>query len=365
MIMLLLTEIKSDIIANDTKQDKCFDNSGLDKYFNYEEECSLNIEGEISINNDQKIYTNDKIPDGLVSYYSFDYKRLIDEVGKNHPQHILSEITFTPGVAGIGQALLFDNKLNNNKTKLKIDFITEITQIFTYSFWIFLFPFKENDAEVRILQRGENSIINDKTIYQNLPGFYMNTKTSKLNFLLNTIQDLGESPGSKLETVGGLIVNSWTNIHLIKDLKSIKIILNGMLDSEAKLPNLLNINHQTVNSLFIGNNVLNFMFDELRVYNKVVNFDFIQASVSSFFSSVSYLYQFSLGCSNCSLENANKICSEPRSLCSSLELHLGGYLLGKSVGWIVKGTRVWSKESYDKKDSYQDLVGLGICCCDG
>lgn len=341
-------------------------NTILPGIFSSEIECSLNLETTITFNEGKRTLTSDNHPKELQSYWSFDYKRIVDEAGGKN--HAINNASFASGLDGNGNSLFFSP--NNNIDSVTIPLNQGLSDgEFTYSFWFYLVAIPTNqvsDNEVVILQRGKDIISPtnpSSSIFQRYPAIYLNKKTQKLSVYYSTIKDLSSTQGEKLLSNGRIIPNQWVNITLTRSTSNkMTLYLNGLKDKEI-VTEVQYLNPKLENYLTIGNNSLTFYLDELKLFNKEIDIDFIQASVSGFLSNVSYLSQYSLGCVSCSLEEANLQCTNKnKQICSSLELHLGGYHLARSIGWLYKGVRLWSKEALNNSEALKSKVGLCICC---
>lgn len=120
--------------------------------------------------------------------------------------------------------------------------------------------------------------------------------------------------------------------------------------------------------LYIGNvpwfksNVLfPFLIDELRYYNIALDKDYIQAEASPILGGIEPSY-IEIGCLNCSLRKAANICHEGYRLCTSIELHTGGYQIARSLGLITSDTNIWTNNALNDLEKYESMKGLGLCC---
>lgn len=361
-------DIKNDNFFRQNLDDinsECIDNNGLPLKFS-REECSISLESTICLGNNNRVILNDNYPDNLISYWSFDNKRIVDEsVGKNHSNQILNFHGFAPGVNGIGNSLEVNNVQKNTDYFLKTEMNDKINNKFTYNFWFYVISADSNKFNNRILQRGSDVIENYQKRNQRLPAIFFNSKNNGILIYLNTFNEQDDKDGEVLISNGGASYKRWINITLIKSEMSMTLLLNGSIDNEIRLtsgifePDSLILD----NSLYIGSQKFYFFIDELKYFNREIDIDYIQASVSSVFPGISYLYQYSLGCINCNFQVAKNVCKEKTKVCSSLEMHLGGYQLANSVNWLKNGMPIWSKEYFANNDeSKVDIKGLVLCC---
>ena len=129
-----------------------------------------------------------------------------------------------------------------------------------------------------------------------------------------------------------------------------------------------NNNNNNNISLFIGNipwlkEQCNFphLIDEVKIYSSALEKDFIQAESSNILGGIEPNY-LQIGCIDCTIDDAEKSCNEGYKLCTSLELHAGGYQIARGLGLIQWDTHIWAHSALDNKDDYKDLKGLGLCC---
>ena len=128
--------------------------------------------------------------------------------------------------------------------------------------------------------------------------------------------------------------------------KLLSLLINGVLDSQIKtvgtLFTLFKVGNIMPNNMpfFIGNtpwhkedcNVAS-MIDDLRVYDKVIELDFIQAESQLALSGVEPSF-ITFGCSDCDILTASTSCQLNYHLCTSIELYTGGYQVARILGWV-------------------------------
>ena len=141
--------------------------------------------------------------------------------------------------------------------------------------------------------------------------------------------------------------------------------MNGILDTEAILQGGYQENKSP---LYIGNAPwmssqceFPFLMDELRYYSKALEEDYIQAEAAPALGGISPNF-LKLGCSDCGIDEANSKCVNGYRLCTSIELHTGGYQIARSLGLLSWDTHIWTHSALDNKKDYMSLKGLGLCC---
>ena len=313
--------------------------------FTIEEECDLITEGPITIDSDRILLPSPLI-EGLLFYYSFDLNLPLDQSGRNN--HPIGKVK--PGfcLGGNGNSALFDEgnflqvDTNNNNDFSFNDF--------TVTFWFYLLDFNEIEDKCPIFYKG-----NDK---ESTISIEINDKDK--NYIINI--DNKEI----IESRSKIVSKRWTHISLIKSDIELSLYINGILDTKKTLNSeILNL---IKNQIYIGNVpwlkekcILEFMIDEIRLYKKSLSEDYIQAEASPSLGGIEPNF-ISIGCLNCSLEEANSKCNEGYKLCTSLELHTGGYHIAKSLGLINSETYIWTHNSLDDENKNPYKKGLGLCC---
>jgi len=77
---------------------------------------------------------------------------------------------------------------------------------------------------------------------------------------------------------------------------------------------------------------------------------------------------------SCPLEEAVRSCPKDRHICTALELHTGGYLVARSIGWLEGGMHVWTHTAVQKRvamapqpaTEYIRCASEGeLCACSG
>ena len=196
------------------------------------------------------------------------------------------------------------------------------------------------------------------------------TEFSNKEKLKNNVGESDIEKGEQLKSQGIVKSGKWLNINLIKNNHNVSLILNGLLDQKIKLRSEMLERSDITNKLFIGGKMpYEIYIDEFKVYNKVLDMDYIQAEISPMFAStVSNLAEYSLACLDCDLITAEVICKnnstqqEILEVCPSIKMHLGGYVLARSVGYLRYNTRMWTLESMKYRNVLKNKKGLAMCC---
>jgi hypothetical protein len=158
-------------------------------------------------------------------------------------------------------------------------------------------------------------------------------------------------------------VQRWIHIALIKQGYKIKVYFNGILDNELATTQNIENNED---SLYVGNVPwlkdqcdFPYLIDELRYYNTALNEDFIQAEASPSLGGVEPNF-IQMGCNDCTLDLAAKSCVDGYHLCTSIELHTGGYQVARAMGWLKWDTHIWSHGATKNESKFKKLKGLAL-----
>lgn len=125
----------------------------------------------------------------------------------------------------------------------------------------------------------------------------------------------------------------WAHIAIVRAESKIKLYFNGILDSIAPTDGFTLTNKHP---LYLGgtpwhNEDCNvpMLMDEVRIYNRPLHEAEIEAEASPALGNIEPSY-IQLGCVNCLLEKASKSCIEGYHICTSIELHSGGYQIART-----------------------------------
>lgn len=338
------------------------------------EDCDISLPGAICLFNGRKIVMPDAAPQGLVGRWTFDEVKVIDSSG--NANHAIHSIPAGPGAFGNGASAMFNG----------FDFIEiphgpslDFTD-FTVTFWMYLNKDPKSlnthgEADCPVLRKGGAGKYN--------PGIRLNTQTRKLKIRLTTASEAVEA--EDLDSRANVRMKSWVHVALVRSGKNVKLYVNGVLDSEK---NTAQTSVTNVGKLFIGGTPdlidkchLAMYLDELRIYNRALGADHVEAEAGPALSGIEPSFA-RLGCSSCNLEASGSSCPETYHLCTAMELHTGGYQVARANGYADFKTRVWTHGEFKARtgkgsDKAVDKVfdvtttadsptanGVGMCCHD-
>ena len=315
------------------------------------DECNILTQGPICINNGDKIILPSNSPKNLIAYYSFDQSRGIDESGNGN--NLIGEYLAGPAFGGLGQSALFKN---GDFLEFKDHNLINVNNDFTITFWTFLIDDYNSLSGERFCPFIQNGNENNK---EKQLGIYYDRQEKNIKIYINDVDIL--TSNSKFHT------QKWFYLAIIKENDNISLYVNGILDKTQKMATNNNNNNNNI-SLFIGNipwlkEQCNFphLIDEIKIYSSALEKDYIQAESSNILGGIEPNY-LQIGCIDCTIDDAEKSCIEGYKLCTSLELHAGGYQIARGLGLIQWDTHIWAHSALDNRDDYKDLKGLGLCC---
>mmetsp|Transcript_18469 Transcript_18469/g.47359 ORF Transcript_18469/g.47359 Transcript_18469/m.47359 type:complete len:374 (+) Transcript_18469:90-1211(+) len=309
---------------------------------------------------------------GLIGHWSFDDTRPIDGSGKGN--HAIGSVEVGMSFSTRGASGKFHSSFLT--VPHSVDFESKD---FGLSLWLFLQQGK-TDADCDnakqkwcpLLRKG----ISDEPARQftNAPAVLYDRCEQKLKVVLSTTSNEGES-GEFVISHARLRRHQWTHIAVarVDGERSLKLYVNGILDSHAVTKGSTVVNKLP---LYIGNDpwaqgicTAAMLMDELRFYNRPLTSDEIAAEAAPALGGVDPHF-LRLGCMDCSLEQAATACSEGYHMCTSMELHSGGYQVARAMGWLSKKSHVWTRSAVEahpaallQGSSKTTLpAGLGLCC---
>ena len=325
-------------------------------------ECDLFSDGPVCIYGGERVILPNASPKGLIGFWTFDEIKPLDNSGNQN--HALRTVPPGPSFSGLGSSALF-----SSGNYLEVPFDKQFyANDFSITFWLFLvqdyYSSKEGNINCPLIQRGNDDLYAKN--FQRSPGIYLDRKLKNLKVYIKTT-DPENAEGELLVSNAKIANQRWLHITVTKSLNKIKLYVNGILDSQILLKNDMEINQS---NLYIGNvpwlkEQCNFPFliDELRYYDSFLPEYFIQAEASPALGGIEpSLIMF--GCKTCTLREASNSCVDGYHVCTSIELHTGGYQVARAMGWLDWNTHIWSYGAIKNSGDFSNLKGLSLCCMD-
>lgn len=216
------------------------------------------------------------------------------------------------------------------------------SKVYSVTFWLFLIKEYTEDLKQKkglrwcpLLQKGVDDTF--ESIYFRSPAIFFDRKERVLKAIVSTTAANTQPQGEMLFSNAKMQYQRWNHIALVVTETKVKLYVNGILDAVNATEGRASINDMP---LFVGNtpwhiedcNVPSYI-DELRFYNRILNEEEIEAEAAPALGGIEPNY-VNLGCINCGLDQASKACLDGYHLCTSIELHTGGYQVARAMGWV-------------------------------
>lgn len=311
-------------------------------------ECGVEFSGGICLGSQgkQQVLLAPALPRGLVAHWSFDDKEPLDLSGNRF--HGTGGFTPGPAFAGQGHSALF------HRTFMPVPRVENILlQDFAYTFWLNLIDTgraPQGLEHCTILRKGlDNSqkLSEYGQRYAAAPAVLVDPKTRRLRVELQTTTD-GFLRAEVVESHARLRRGRWHHIAVVRldGQKKLRLYVNGILDAAL---NTAGYTAENRDPWYLGGDPVTqeqcdvpMYLDEVRIYNRSLLTDEIQAEASPSLSGVEPSY-VRLGCLSCTIQAAAQKCTQGHHLCSELELHMGGYQVAHANGYARDGARIWNQ----------------------
>lgn len=325
-------------------------------------ECDMITEGPICLFNGDRILLPYAKPEGLIGHWSFDEIRALDQSGNRN--HALGTLTAAPSFGGYGSAALF---YNGNFIQVPHSNMMS-SHHFAFTFWLFIvedyFTANKGGRYCPFIHKGNDNLLS-KT-YQRSPAITYDRQEKFLEIFLSTsFKEEENGEGEHFSSRVKILPQKWMHVAVTTKEDYINLFINGIFDTSITLKGKP---EESNGPLFIGNTPwlktecnFPFIIDEVRYYNKDLHQDYIQAEASPALGGIEPNF-LQIGCLECTLESASSSCKKGYRLCSSIELHTGGYQIARSLGLLSWDTHIWTNSALNNKSQFISLKGLGLCC---
>jgi len=300
---------------------------------------------------DEQVLLPPALPDGLQGYWSFDDDSPVDLTGNLN--HGLGRAQAGPSFAGVGSSALFDGSsflVIPGRGPLRL-------QDFSYTFWLYLIDDTASGVPRQglrvctVVRKGLEDIGPEGRQPAAAPAVLFDRESRRVRISLVTVGE-GSSDVSEIESFDSnsrLSRGRWFHLAIVRlnDQRMTRLYINGVLDASHPSKGFVKANGDPI---YVGGDPLSrdewcnmpMYLDELKVYNRPLVPDEIQAEAAPLLAGVEPSF-VRLSCMQCTLQTAMQNCPEGYHICNSLELHVGGYQVARSLGWLQgPGTHVWS-----------------------
>jgi hypothetical protein len=339
------------------------------------------------------------LPAGVVGMWNFDESMPLDYSGYNN--HGLASVQAGPTFAGQGSSAHFfktNYLVVRGSESLKL-------QDFTYTFWMHILDdvsaAHQGLRVCPLLRKGsaDGRVEDGNTPLPPAPAIFIDRQTRHLRIEIGTV---GGTPGlmTNLGTEGfdsnaRLSHGRWYHVAVVRmnGQRRTRLYVNGVLDASQSTAGFTAPN---AGPLYVGGDPstgdqcnIPMYVDELKIYNRPLSHDEIQAEASPALAGVEPAF-LRLACTDCPLEVAMQNCPDTYHICNSLELHMGAYQVARALGYLKHGGHVWSHYTTVQPGTTMDKVsksmaitpqqvapapspgaeaagpqlGLGLCCAD-
>jgi len=325
--------------------------------------CDIVAQGPICVEGGKKVLAADASPRGMLAHFTFDDAHGLDTSGSHN--HASKPPTFGPGVGGKGHSARYVGAQDYTEINHHAGY-AEARDTFSVSMWMYLR--QDSTGDWRTLMH-KGSTDSDRT-----PTLFLEPITRGLEFFVSTT-DANQPDGERLWSNSFVPLNRWTHITAVAEGHSLRLYINGLLDSENATVGT--IVHNT-GPLYLGGDPwrkgsMDGFVDEFKMYSRALTLDEIQAEASHALGGVEPSF-VELGCMACDAEAAARSCRLNYHPCNTRDLYAGGYVTARTMGWATSSSYVWSKEDLDSggvqatswSGEAQGVTrsGLGLCCAD-
>jgi len=325
-------------------------------------QCELSKPGPICVDGGKKVIAMDAAPRGLVARYTFDDANGLDSSGKAN--HALKAPAFGPGVGGHGHAARFVGtdflEVKNHPS------YSEAGPTFSLEMWMYLRTDSTGDWRTVTHKGGRDE--------ERTPTLFLEPLTRGIEFFVST-SDTSQPMGERLWSNSFIPLHRWTHVAAVAEGHSLRLYINGLLDSENTTVGTI---LQNTGPVFLGGDPwrptggFDGYIDEYKMYNRALTTDEVQAAASFALGGVEASF-LELGCMGCPLDSAKGTCRASYHLCNQRDMYSGGLMVARSMGWATSNSHIWTAEEAQLMDANSSWTGstpgtvkqgLGLCCID-
>lgn len=242
---------------------------------------------------------------------------------------------------------------------------------FSYTFWLYVVEHSSHHPGgppfCPVVRKGCAATTQDNALGQpvdpaSTPGvFYSHTSKRLRVELATTLQNSGFMVES-FESNARLNRGKWYHVAVVRldGQRRTRLYVNGILDKSEHTEGVTRSNTQP---LYVGGDPetqhkcdMPVYVDELKVYSRPLLPDEIAAEAAPSLAGIEPSF-IRLACIDCPLATAVENCPKGYHICNSLELHMGGYQVARTLGWLDATSHVWSHAPTDN-EGLQNHGGL-------
>mmetsp|Transcript_40843 Transcript_40843/g.81193 ORF Transcript_40843/g.81193 Transcript_40843/m.81193 type:complete len:443 (-) Transcript_40843:118-1446(-) len=346
--------------------------------FTRQQHCDILSTGAICANGGSTVLLPNSVSHALIGHWTFDEEAPIDASGTGN--HGSGELFHSTSPVGSGSSALFERNFLTVPHSKSFE-----VPDFSYSFWVFIPDEAQVDAHEAprwcpLLRKGVYIAAAEE--FSNAPALMFSRTTRRMRAVITTTMS-GLSDGEHVDSNARLLPNRWAHVAIVHHgpgtnggASRLLLYINGILDARLLAKGSLEPNQYP---LYVGGDPFTaddcgftVYVDELRAYARALMPHELQAEAAPALAGADPAFVH-LGCTSCTLETAMMSCPKDRHICSSLELHVGGYQVARAIGWLTGGMHVWTsaavrkhKQLPDPKVEYVRCADEGaVCPCSG
>lgn len=333
-------------------------------YNNSTARCDIILDGGVCLYAGETVIMPNSRQNGLVGHWTFDDNQVLDYSGL--AQHGLEAVEAGPAPGGQGHSSKF-----SGSEYIEIPTTEEMNdKIFSVTMWMYLLRDSEVESHTSsglrycpILQKGIDDSSNKS--YRRTPAIFLDRKDKCLKVYVTTTETVDYPMGEYVESNARIPYQRWTHVGVVRTEKRIRLYVNGIIDAVNATEGWTTIN---TDPLYLGKTPWHqtdckvpLYIDDVKFFKRELYEEEMEAEAFGALGHIEAHY-IRLGCINCELSEANTSCPDGYHLCTSIELHSGGYAVARANGWTSWNSHLWAYGTNEK--DYEGQLGLGICCLD-
>jgi len=315
------------------------------------EQCGVETTGPICFGDESiggQVVLPPAVQPGLRGYWPFDEASALDMSGNKN--HGYGSVAPGPAWGGQGSSAFF------RRTYLEVPDSSASLRLadFSYTFWVYLIEDTPGGLlTCPLLRKGvgssERFLGGSGRAYDAAPAIMFDRSTNRLRVEIITSGD-GVPMLEAFMSNAKIRSGRWVHVAVTRADRErrTRLYVNGILDASHETKGHLRPMEEP---LYIGGDPLTrehcnlpMYIDELRVYDRAVDADEIEAEAAPALQGVEPSF-VRLACVDCPLEVAQRLCPTHYHICGSLEMHMGGYQVAHSMGYLQPGMHVWTRSA--------------------
>ncbi|ORM39673.1 uncharacterized protein BXIN_0111 [Babesia sp. Xinjiang] len=271
---------------------------------------------------------------GLVAHWTFDELYAIDESGNDN--HIVDTVTAGPP--------------STDTSYRVVDSPTLAVGEFTLDLRIY---------PLDVQASGFRSIISRRSYSAQSPTLMLYPGNNKLSVRVSTTNSANEG----LTSNAAIPPRRWTQLTVVAREKTLKLFVNGSLDSSIGLRGEL---VPGSGDLFLGRKLdiqgFNGYLDDVKLYNYALGGGLVASFTSPRLTGIGAPFRVQLAATHCSMQEASArgLCATGCRLCTLDQLYRGAAHVARVNGWLHDSNRIWHSGI---PHAPPNETRAALCCC--